>query len=64
MIILLWLGIWLLASIAMAEEDTPKTRFGMFEFNVMPFGITKAPATFRRLMTKVLKGLQWKILVL
>ena len=41
----------------MKEDDIPKTAFrmhrGHFEFIVMPFGVTNAPATFQLLMNKV-----------
>lgn len=33
------------------------TKFGTFEFRVMPFGFINAPATFQRLMTEILREL-------
>jgi transposase InsO family protein len=54
-------GYW---QIPMDEESIPKTAFacseGFFEFNVMPFGLCNAPATFQRAMNSVLAGLTWK----
>ena len=42
----------------MNDQDKKKTAFttkyGLFEFNVMPFGLCNAPATFQRLMDKLL----------
>ena len=47
----------------MSENDRSKTAFctteGLFEFNVMIFGLCNSPATFQRLMDMVLTGLQW-----
>ncbi|GJV32677.1 putative reverse transcriptase domain-containing protein [Tanacetum coccineum] len=41
------------------EEDIPKTafrtRYGRYEFKVMPFGMTNAPAVFMDLMNRVCK---------
>ena len=41
------------------EEDIPKTafrtRYGHYEFSVMPFGMTNAPAVFMDLMNRVCK---------
>jgi len=50
--------------VAVEESDKEKTAFstmnGHFEFNVLPFGMTNAPATFQRLMECVLAGLTYK----
>ena len=47
------------------EENQPKTAFispeGHFYFKVIPFGLCNAPATFSRMMDKVLFGLKMKI---
>lgn len=43
--------------IRMREDDEPKTAFkthhGHFQFRVMPFGVTNAPATFQCVMNSV-----------
>ena len=53
-------GYW---QVELHPEDKQKSAFttheGLFEFNVMPFGLCNAPATFQRLMDSVLAGLQW-----
>src|SRR3954464_10959919 len=43
--------------IRIREEDIPKTafttRYGLYEYTVMSFGVTNAPATFSRLMNSI-----------
>lgn len=47
-------------SVPIKESDKEKTAFitqgGLFEFNVLPFGVKTAPATFQFLMQRVLAG--------
>ncbi|OIR56906.1 MAG: uncharacterized protein A8A55_2342 [Amphiamblys sp. WSBS2006] len=46
--------------IPMAEEDIEKTafttRYGLFEYTKMPFGLCNAPATFTRAMNRILRS--------
>ena len=46
------------------EKSAFVTRGGLWQRKVLPFGLTSVPATFERLMEKVLKGLQWQTLLL
>lgn len=49
----------------MESSDRSKTAFatrkGLFQFNVMLFGLCNAGAIFEQLMETVLAGLSWKI---
>jgi len=55
-------GYW---QIPLEECDKEKTAFatynGLYEFNVLAFGLCNAPATFQRLMSLLLANLQWEI---
>ena len=53
-------GYW---QVYMDNESREKTAFvthiGLFEFNVMSFGLTNAPATFERMVENMIQGLRW-----
>ena len=53
-------GYW---QVEVCDSDIDKTAFctteGLFEFKVLPFGLSNSPATFQRLMDAVLASLQW-----
>ena len=52
-------GYW---QIQIAKKDRPKTVFiiidGLFQFNVMPFGLCNAPSRFQHVMDQLLSGLK------
>jgi len=64
-----WFSTLDLASGYYQVENTPRareysaftSRKGLFEWTCMPFGLCNAPATFSRLMDRVLTGLKWEI---
>lgn len=61
LLLILASGYW---QVEVEEVDKPKTAFstgqGHYEFNVMPFRLSNAPAAFQRLMDLVLMGLHFQ----
>ncbi|KAG1946736.1 hypothetical protein F2P79_013286 [Pimephales promelas] len=55
-------GYW---QVELDSDDREKTAFStgsaLYQFKVMPMGLTNAPPTFQRLMELVLRGLNWKV---
>lgn len=51
--------------ISVGERDWEKTEFvtpdGLFEFKLMPFGVSNASATFDRMVNFLLRGFKWCI---
>ena len=54
-------GYW---QVELDPQDREKSAFisrkGQYEFKVLPFGLCNSPATFERLIEKVLAGLHWE----
>lgn len=46
------------------QEDKPKTaiitKYGLFEYNIIPSGLCNVPSTFQRTVEIILSGLQWE----
>ena len=57
-------GYW---QVALDDQAKQKSAFivrgGLYQWKVMPFGLVNAPATFERLMERVVAGLHWKSLL-
>ena len=41
------------------EKTAFRTKYGLFHFNKLPFGLCNSPSTYGRAMNMVLKGLNW-----
>ena len=54
-----------MSRILVKEEDRTKTAFatptGLFQFTVMPFGLSGVPATFQRMMDSLVRGLELRL---
>ena len=58
-------GYW---QVPLSEDARQKSAFvvssGFYQFKVLPMGLSNSGSTFERLMERVLRGLQWRILLL
>ena len=53
-------GYWQVPVTAADRHKTAfATSFGLFQFNVMPFGLQRAPGTFQRMMGRLLQGISF-----
>ena len=58
-------GYWQLGMHIEDQEKTAfTTKYDLFEYTVMPFGLCNAPSTFQRTMELIFRGLQWQTLVI
>ena len=57
-------GFW---QIPIAEKDRHKTAFittsGLYQFSVLPFGLTNSPATYQRMINKVFDQYNWSFVL-
>ena len=57
-------GFWQVELDKASKEKTAFiTKYGTFEFEIMPFGLCNAPSTFQRLMDRVLDGILWNFVI-
>lgn len=46
------------------EKSAFSTGFGLWKWKVLPFGLTFTPATFQKIMKRVLHGFHWRTLLI
>lgn len=53
-------GFWQIELYEESRKTTFLTQGGVYEWKTMPFGLTNSPISFQTLMSNVLRGLNWK----